>query len=241
MAASDLDLNCITTHWPLVRQAHHAPAEEAQAARQALLECYSGAARRYLRGAVRDPHAAADLFQEFAYRLLNGDLRGADPARGRFRDYVKGVLFHLLARHYSQQQRRPHSLTEEPAAPGSDDGALAREDRAFREALRSEVLARAWVGLEALERGRDLPCYIALRLRATHPQLRSPELAERLGTQLGRPVSAAAVRQMLHRARDKFAELLLYEVRQALEGPTPQRLEEELLELRLHEYCLPAL
>jgi RNA polymerase sigma-70 factor (ECF subfamily) len=241
MAASDLHLSCIATQWTLVRQAHHGGGDEARPARQELLELYGGAVRRYLLGALRDPHAAADLFQEFACQLLNGDLRGADPARGRFRDYVKGMLSHLLADHYRQQRRRPDCLTEEPPAAGPDDATAAEEDRAFQRAWRTELLARAWAGLAALEAGRGNAWYSVLHLHVRHPQLRSPELAELCGARLGTAMSAVAVRQALHRARAKFAELLLYEVRQSLERPTRQQLEEELVELGLYEYCRPAL
>jgi hypothetical protein len=45
----------------------------------------------------------------------------------------------------------------------------------------------------------------------------------------------------LHRAREKFAVLLLDEVRNSLESQDPEQLEQELLELRLFEYCRPAL
>jgi RNA polymerase sigma-70 factor (ECF subfamily) len=50
-----------------------------------------------------------------------------------------------------------------------------------------------------------------------------------------------AVRQALHRARDRFADLLLEEIRHSLTEPTPDRLEEELLDLGLLDYCRPAL
>jgi RNA polymerase sigma-70 factor (ECF subfamily) len=46
---------------------------------------------------------------------------------------------------------------------------------------------------------------------------------------------------MLHRARDRFAELLFDEVSQTLDNPSRNDLEEELAELRLLEYCRPAL
>jgi RNA polymerase sigma-70 factor (ECF subfamily) len=97
------------------------------------------------------------------------------------------------------------------------------------------------VGLESLQRAGGEPWYAALRFRAEHPELRSPELAERLSVQLGRPLTAVGVRQTLHRARDEFADLLLGEVRQSLENPTRERLEQELVELRLYDYCRNAL
>jgi RNA polymerase sigma-70 factor (ECF subfamily) len=71
--------------------------------------------------------------------------------------------------------------------------------------------------------------------------MRSPELAEQLAVQLGRPLTAAGVRQTLHRAREKFADLLLDEVTQTLENPTAEQFVEELVELSLFDYCRPAL
>jgi hypothetical protein len=55
------------------------------------------------------------------------------------------------------------------------------------------------------------------------------------------PLTPAGLRQLLHRAREKFADLLFDEVVQALEAPTPEQIEEELLDLGLLYYCRPAL
>jgi RNA polymerase sigma-70 factor (ECF subfamily) len=83
--------------------------------------------------------------------------------------------------------------------------------------------------------------YAVLRLRAEFPDLRSNEMAERLSGQLGKEVNAAWVRQMLHRAREQFADLLLEETLQTLREPTVEVLEQELIDIGLHEYCKPAL
>jgi RNA polymerase sigma-70 factor (ECF subfamily) len=237
----DQRLSHITTLWTLVRQAHHDAGAELRQAQQKLLDLYGGAVRRYLRGALRDAEAADELFQEFAYRFLHGDLRNADSGRGRFRDYVRGVLFHLVADYHNQRRRQPVHLEMEPAAAADEAEALAEADRKFLEDWRAELLARAWGGLSALEQASGQPYYTVLRFRADHPDLRSHQIAEQLSAQMGRPLTAVGVRQALHRARDKFAELLLYEVRQSLEDPTPERLEQELLDLGLHDYCSAAL
>ncbi len=47
--------------------------------------------------------------------------------------------------------------------------------------------------------------------------------------------------QTLHRAREKFADMLLDEVIQSLDNPNRETLENELIELGLLEYCKPAL
>ena len=82
-------LSRISTEWELVFQAHRGPPDEVTAAQSALMMRYAGAIHRYLLGALRDPELAAELDQEFAYRFLRGDLHRADPARGRFRDFLK--------------------------------------------------------------------------------------------------------------------------------------------------------
>jgi len=54
-------------------------------------------------------------------------------------------------------------------------------------------------------------------------------------------LTAAGVRQTLHRARVKFAELLVAEVGRSLETSMPDRIEQELIDLGLLPYCREAL
>jgi RNA polymerase sigma-70 factor (ECF subfamily) len=66
-------------------------------------------------------------------------------------------------------------------------------------------------------------------------------MAERLTAQLGRPLTSAGVRQLLHRARERFADALLEEVAQSLARSTDEHIEQELTELGMLDYCRPAL
>jgi RNA polymerase sigma-70 factor (ECF subfamily) len=232
-------INLISTLWSLVFRAHRGPAEEVRPARQQLLERYGGAVRRYLRGVLHDRGAAEEVFQDFALRLLHGDLRGADPQRGRFRDFVKGTLFHLIADHRKRQRKWPGPLPADGALvadPGGADSASG-----FVDSWRDELLARAWAALAAVEARTGQPYHAVLRFRADHPEMHSPQMAEQLAARLGRPLTAAGVRQLLHRARDKFADFLLDEVAHSLDNPTAEQLEQELAELGLLDYCRPAL
>jgi hypothetical protein len=115
------------------------------------------------------------------------------------------------------------------------------DERAFRESWREELLEQTWRALQDAEQRTGQPCHTVLRLRADQPLLSSAELAQTLGARLGKPYSIDGLRQALHRARDKFADLLLEEVARSLGDTTPERLEEELTELGLLSYCRQAL
>jgi RNA polymerase sigma-70 factor (ECF subfamily) len=236
----DQRLSLISTLWSLIDRAHTGPAESAAPARQQLLERYGDAVYRYLRRVLPSSDAANEVFQEFALSLVHGDLRGADPQRGQFRHFVKGTLFHLIADYRKQQRQWPGPLPD-------DSGALAARpqdeelDRSFVESWRDELLARAWAALADSDATTGQAFYAVLRFRADHPELHSPQLAEQLTAGLGRPFTATGVRQTLHRAREKFAELLLNEVIHSLDSPRAVQVEQELVELGLLDYCRPAL
>jgi RNA polymerase sigma-70 factor (ECF subfamily) len=233
-------LSLIPTIWSLVYAAHHGTAEAAKAARHELLLRYGDAARRYLAKVLRQPDAVDEVFQEFSVRLFRGNLHGADPERGRFRNFVKGTLFHLIADYRKRQARWPGPLPDDGAAlVASGDG--ADSDHSFVESWCDELLARAWARLKQAEAETGQPYHAVLRFRADHPDLRSPQLAEALAAQLGRAFTAVGVRQTLHRARQRFATVLLDEVAHSLANPSEDELHEELVELGLLDYCRPAL
>jgi hypothetical protein len=66
-------------------------------------------------------------------------------------------------------------------------------------------------------------------------------MARALGSQLGRALSAGAVRLLLWRARGFFAQLLVAEVVHSLAAPTHDAVVDELGELDLLRYCEPFL
>jgi DNA-directed RNA polymerase specialized sigma24 family protein len=234
-------LSQISTQWTMIIQAHRGTPEQVSAAQAQLMDRYAGAVHRYLLGALRDPDAAAELGQEFALRFLQGGFHRADPARGRFRDFVKRALRNLMIDHHRRRRSLPRSLgagVPEPADPGAGPVDF---DRRFLESWREDLMARAWVALLGLEVRTGQPYHTVLRLRVEHPELRSPELAERLSAELGRPITAGGLRQALQRSRDRYVRFLVEEVAGSLESPTPDQLEQELGDLGLLDQCRPAL
>jgi RNA polymerase sigma-70 factor (ECF subfamily) len=248
----DQHLSQITTAWTVFGQAHAGlsgeggPARDpAQVQAQArLLQRYGAAVYRYLLGSLRDADAADELFQEFALRFIRGDFHRADQAKGRFRDFLKTSLFRLIV---DAQRVRQRSAAERPLpedAPGHEpppDAADVEADRQFVAVWRAELLARAWDALAESERETGQPVHTVLRLRTDHPEIRSPEMAERLTVRLGKPVNAGWVRKKLLLARTTFTDALLDAVADSLTEPNRENLEEELIELGLLPHCREAL
>ena len=104
--SSNSRLSRIETLWSVVRRAHLSEQESALSAQQQLLDLYGGAIRRYLLAAVRDAEIADELFQEFALKFVEGEFRAVDPSRGRFRAFVKTVLYRMVALHHRKKNRR---------------------------------------------------------------------------------------------------------------------------------------
>jgi RNA polymerase sigma-70 factor (ECF subfamily) len=237
----DQRLSQIGTLWSIVNRAGGPEDEDVTAARQRLLQRYGGAVKRYLLGALRDAEVADELTQEFALRFMAGKYKGVDQERGRFRAFIKGVLAHLIADHFRRlkSQPRPQALNSEEVSDSHGDPADA--DPLFVENWRQALLARAWQALAEYEAETGQPFHTVLRLRAHQPDLRSPQMAELVSSRLGKAVSAENFRQTLHRARDRFADLLLDEVAQTLGESVDDDLEQELIDLNLLTYCQDAL
>ena len=205
-----------------------------------MLDRYGRGIKRYLLGALRDQTAADDAYQEFALRFLNGDFRSADPEKGRFRNFLKTILYRLVVEHYRGNKRRrsPQMGSQFPEPEVIDE---RESDQQFKQSWCDELLKRSWDALKDLQQNSGRPVFTVMQTRVQHPNLRSKEFAAELSKELGKPISVSNVRVMLHRSRDEFAQLLLQEVSDTLDNPSRATVEEELIELGLLEYCRPAL
>jgi RNA polymerase sigma-70 factor (ECF subfamily) len=235
------NLNHISTIWSMVRRAHDDSPDKASPALVSLMERYRGAVYRYLMGALHDSHAADDLSQEFSLRFVRGDFRNADPQRGRFRDLVKTVLFHLIVDYQRRLKAGPRALPPDDCGPAQPEDSMLTSDAQFLESWREQLLSQAWGALAGFDRRHGSRYYEVLRFRAENRELTSAEMAEQLSVKLDKAVSADWVRQTLRRAREQFADLLLEELSHSIENPTRDRLTEELVDLRLLTYCQHAL
>ena len=245
MAPDDVNdrLSRLGTRLTVWLQAHQGSGETAVVARQQLLLRYYGAVYRYLLSMVRDPAAAEDLTQDFAVRVLRGDFKHFDPERGRFRDFLKVAVRHLVIDYWKQHKKR-HENIPQPLQPGQAEAVVetpeADFDQTFVDKWKEELLDRTWEALAAHEKESGHAYYTVLRCRADLREARSAQLAEAVSAKLKRVITADNLRQLLHRARKRFAEFLVDEVARSLDTTEPDQVVEELIALGLLSYCRSA-
>lgn len=234
---SDSRLSKIETQWSLVRRANTIE-PGASIAQSELFERYSPAVKRYLLGSMRNQEAADEVFQEFALKICRGDFRNANFEKGRFRSMLKTSLYRLMVDYHRRKQKQrklgtaeqiDYIVAEDDSDSGCDEFAIA---------WRQTMLDQAWQRLEQLQCETGKPYFTILRGRVDHPELTTKQLHEHLHE--SQPVQIPAegsFRVYLHRARRQFSKLLKEQVALSIEEPTPENIEEELIELGLYIFC----
>lgn len=230
---TDERIEAIQTRWSLIRNAHlNGQPETASEARRLLVMRYAPAIRRYLGGMLRKDEDADEISQDVMLRLMKGDFAGADPTRGRFRDLLKTALRNMVRTLWQKSGNRRIIDAD------LDDVQTAEEavhDARWTEQWRKSVLDHTWNRLQA-EDGSTGSRFLALRLRTDFPDDSSEKLAERLSRKTGTEIRPDNLRQILKRARTRFAEHLLDEVRAGLDSEADDRLQDELSALGLLEF-----
>lgn len=202
---------------------------------------YGRAVKNYLLASLRDSNAADDVYQEFFKKIASGAFGKANQSKGRFRDYLKKAVSRQIVDHYRVRSRQNViSLNDVEVAPPELDPS---ESESFDESWRAETLCRVFTLLERDDERSDKFDATVLRCRIDNPDLSSEDLAEALSEKLNRKteLTAANARQLVRRARLRFAGLLLLDTAEQIESTDPDRIEEELAALKLLEYVRPAM
>lgn len=218
-------LTSLETSWTNIRNAH-LPGLEGEVAMRDLVGRYHDAVKHYLRLKLRDPHLADEVLQEFWVKLLNHKMAGADSNKGRFRDYLRTVLHRIIIDHFRGKKLQALPLGDLP-----DSNLVDQEyDRIWREA----VIRRVWARLETYEVRTPKNRYATvLHLRVDHPKASIEEIATILGDRYQTRVSPEAFRKTLQRARAKFLELLVEELRLTIHPASDEEIEAEINDLGL--------
>ena len=228
-------LSRIETRWSVVRQAHDSDRELATSAKHDLISLYGGAIRSYLGGAVRNDDLAGDLYQDFVVKFLKGDFKNLSPDRGRFRSFVKTVLFRMVAQYFRDQSKA--KVVDVDVSAVEKDAYSDKQEEEFVSVWRDEVLNRTWKKLAESEMAGGSKHHTVLLAKVENPLANGDELATIIGEAIGKEISGANARVMVHRSREKFAMLMIEDVSESLDNPVREAVEQELIELGLMEYC----
>ncbi len=212
------------TRWTLVV---HARGNDT-AARSALGElcaAYYQPVVTFLTCQGRSPDQARELAHEFFAAVLAGrSLATADPARGRFRNYLLAAVNHFAADHHDRSaaaKRGGLVIHEEldPQIPGAN--APADHERAFDRQWALTILARALATTrnELIAAGKEQHFEI-LKPAITGDDLPQSEAAAALG------MSPGALKVAIHRLRLRFREAVRTEIAHTV--PAEADIDEEV-------------
>ena len=224
-------LENVQTRWSLLRSAGRGEGSAIEL-RNALVLRYVVPIRAYVAAIVQDEVAADEIAQDAVVRLLQGDFAGADPDRGRFRDLLKTALRNMVRSHWKKAKVRKSSALDFDVSEDETDS-----DDPWVDQWRKNLLDIAWSDLRQIEENdaSRFP-YSVLKVRVELPDADSTQLAGELSSRIGREVKSDSFRQQLKRARQRFAETLLAELRDGLDDPSPERIHDEVVALGLYPW-----
>ena len=225
-----------TTHWSRVIAAGDPGSPSAREALAELCQSYWFPLYAYIRRRGHDPDRAQELTQDLFVRLLEKDvLAAADPARGRFRAYLRAVCTDFLANRRDWERARKRG----------GDRVFIPIDVAEAEALFAGELAHEWTAERVFDRSWALTLLgrVLDRLRREYDRagqaatfaVLSPVLTEGPGavpyaTLAGRLGSnEGAVRVAVHRLRRRYGALLREEIGATVDDPA--RVDDEIRDL----------
>ncbi len=224
-----------TTRWSRVVAAGEAGPSGSGEALAELCRAYWYPIYAFIRRKGHAPDLALDLAQSYFARLIErGAIAAVDPAKGRFRSFLRADCGFFLA----DQLDRDRALKRGGGVAPLSIDARDAEGRYLVEPVDDEtpdrLFDRAWA-VALIARAFD-------RLAAEHREPTRARLFDHLkgvlaGGRRDRPLASiadelgmtvAAVESAARRLRKRFAEAVRSEIAETLDDPTPERVEDEV-------------
>jgi RNA polymerase sigma factor (sigma-70 family) len=226
MAENPLGGDFPTTHWSRVLAAGDPGAPSAREALAELCQSYWFPLYAYIRRRVHDPDRAQELTQDLFVRLLEkGALAAADPARGRFRNFLRAVCADFLAnrRDWEGAHKRGGGRVVFSLDIAEAEDRYAREpaheltaewifDRTWALTLLGRVLDQLRREFEAAGQAATF-AELGAVLTDAESTVPYATIAGRLG------VTEGAVRMSVHRLRRRYGALLRAEIAATVGDP----------------------
>lgn len=212
------------TRWTRVARAQ-AGGPAADTALSELCAAYYEPVVRFLACEGRTDDDARELAHGFFESLIAGrSIRGAHPARGRFRNYLLGALKHHLADHRDRMNaaKRGGGAEHREVEPDSMAGPAPDDrERAFDRQWALTIIARALASVGAeFEAAGKAAQFEALKPALTGAGAHHPQAARDLG------ISESAAKTAIHRLRQRFREAVKAEISHTV--PEETDVDEEL-------------
>ena len=221
-----------TTHWSRVARAGDSTALAA------LCVAYWYPIYALIRRKGHPPDRALDLTQAYFARLIEKrTISAADPARGRFRTFLRADCTFFLADALDHDRAlkrgggsRVVSIDSNDAEArfGRDPAHFDTPERQYERDWAASLIDRAMSRLERhyQARGRGETFQSLKPILTGEPDAaRLDRLAAELRTTVG------ALRTAVHRLRARFADELRAEIAETLDDPTPEAIADELRDL----------
>jgi len=222
------------TLWEVVRRAGHRSEAERKRGLEDLARMYWKPVYCYFRLSWPRPNEECkDLVQSFFLWLFEGDaLEKYDPARGRFRAYLKSLLKHFVLHHDETMSRLKrgggvvlvplddgdHALEDQLADPRFKDPDAAF-DRSWRASILKQALHAVRQQLESKNKAIQIDLFEAYDLSPASDRPTYRALAARFG------VKETDVHNALDRVREEIREKIREELLKS--ASTPEEIENE--------------
>jgi RNA polymerase sigma factor (sigma-70 family) len=225
-----------STRWTMVNAAGRESDPHAAAALEELCQSYWPPLYSYLRRRGHDAADAQDLTQGFFLRLIErGDIRTADPARGRFRAFLLTALKRYAI---NEHERATAARRGGPKARLTLD--FDQAERTYALDMREQdtpdrVFDRKWAGIaidRAIQRLRD-ECLNARDAAVTGRLLpyltHAGDLPSYRDVGEDLDITEGAVKVAVHRLRQRFGAMLRLEIGETVLAA--DEIEDEMREL----------
>ena len=221
-----------TTHWSQVGRAGDS------AALTALCSAYWYPIYALIRRQGHPPDRALDLTQAYFARLIEKrTMSSADPARGRFRTFLRADCTFFLADTLDHDRALKRGGSVRVLSIDADDAEtrfgreLAHRDTPERQYQRDWAVALIDRAMRRLERHYQAGGRGEI-FQALKPVLSGePDAARLARIALSLSTTEGALRTALHRLRTRFADELRVEIAETLDDPTPEAVAEEVRDL----------
>jgi RNA polymerase sigma factor (sigma-70 family) len=181
----------------------------------------------FIRAQGRSPEDAEDLVQEFLVHLLaKNRLRKVSPTKGKFRSFLLACLTNFLRNQWDKDHavkrgggqahlpiKSSDTQTGDGVAPRDSNDPQREFEREWAETLIGEVIGKLKSRYHRSGKGKIFDTLHPLLAEARKHGQSIEEAAAELG------LTKIAVRQLLHRLKADYRELLLAEVRLTVDSP----------------------